>query len=321
MLDIKQDVILAPYTTFRIGGPAKFFVEVESADAFGEAIEFANEKNIPFFILGGGSNILISDKGFTGLVIKIDNKSFVSHDVSIGCGSGLPLAKFVKESIAHELSGAEWAAGIPGTIGGAIRGNAGAFGSKISDIIRMVNFIDMQDLYEELAGKKVVKIKTFGREQCEFSYRDSIFKRNNNLIILSASFEFKRGTIDEINERMKESIKNRTSQQPHGASAGSFFKNPESTEQNRRHAKEIPRFKELNLHEKNTIPAGFLIEEAGLKGKKIGGAMVSQEHANFILNTGDATAEDVIMLTSFIKQQVRDDFGVQLQEEIQYVGF
>ena len=321
MIEIQKNIILAPYTTFRIGGPAEFFVEVESGEELVEAIEFANEKSLDFFILGGGSNILVSDKGFAGLVIKINSKLFVANDVSIGCGAGWSLAKIVKESAAHKLSGMEWAFGIPGTIGGAIRGNAGAFGSKISDIIKKVNCVDTKDLYEELAEKKVVKIKTFGKEQCDFSYRDSIFKRNSNLIILSASFEFKSGNADEINEKMKELIKSRIAQQPHGASPGSFFKNPESTEHNRRYVKEIPRFKELNLHEKNTIPAGFLIEEAGLKGKKMGGAMVSEEHANFIVNTGTATAEDVIMLTSFIKQQVRDQFGVELQEEIRYVGF
>jgi len=327
MIDVQKNVILSPYTTFKIGGPAEFFVEVGSGEELVEAIEFANEKSLDFFILGGGSNVLVSDKGFSGLVIKINSKLFVAHDVSIGCGAGWSLAKIVKEAAACELSGLEWAIGIPGTVGGAIRGNAGTPGGKISDSIKTVNYVNTEDLVEELGGKKTVKIKTLKKEECEFSYRESIFKQNKNLIILSASFELRRGNGDKINEKMKELIRDRVSRQPHGASAGSFFKNP--VIENKKIIDEFESETGLKVEEnknlyqdgKIKIPAAWFIDMLGLKGKKMGGAMVSEEHANFIVNTGTATAENVIMLGSFIKQQVRDQFGVELLEEIQYVGF
>jgi UDP-N-acetylmuramate dehydrogenase len=319
MIEIQKNILLAPYTTFRIGGLAKFFVEVESGEELMEAIEFANEKDLDFFVLGGGSNILFSDNGFSGLVIKINSKLFVVHDISIGCGVGWSLAKIVKEVAARELSGMEWAFGIPGTIGGAIRGNAGAFGGEIANSVQTVNYVDVDDLYEELGGKKVAKIKTFQNEECGFSYRNSIFKQNNNLIILSASFGFKKSNKIEIEKTMQIILeKRKTNYSGRFGNAGSFFINPIVNK-----SELIVEFeKETGTKSQNQkIPAGWIIDQAGLRGKKMGGAMVSQEHANFILNTGNATAEDVIILASFIKQQVRDQFGIELQEEIRYVGF
>src|SRR5665647_291233 len=153
MINIQENVPLARYTTFRIGGPAQYFVEVENGEELAEAVAFAQEKNVNFFILGGGSNVLISDKGFHGVVIRINSKLFLPHNVSIGCGAGLPLAKIVREAATRELAGMGWAIGIPGTIGGAIRGNAGAFGGEIADCVKAVNYIDIEDLHEELSGK------------------------------------------------------------------------------------------------------------------------------------------------------------------------
>lgn len=319
MINIQENISLAPYTTFRIGGPAQYFVEVESGEELAEAVAFATEKNLKFFILGGGSNVLISDNGFQGLVIRVDSKLFIAHGVSIGCGAGLSLAKIVKEAALRELAGMEWAIGIPGTIGGAIRGNAGAFGGEIANAIRMVNCIDMEDLYENISGKKMVRIKTFNKEQCEFGYRDSLFKRNRNLVILSANFELEKGSKGEIEKITNGILEKRRSNYPQGVgSAGSFFVNPvvENPEL-------IREFEEdAGTKSRNSkIPAGWLINAVGLRGKKMGGAMVSQEHANFIVNAGGATAEDVIMLASFVKQQVRDKMKVELHEEVQYVGF
>lgn len=319
MLNIQENVPLAKYTTFRIGGPAKFFVEIESGEELAEAVAFAQEKKIDFYILGGGSNVLVSDEGFQGLIIKINSKLFVAHDVSIGCGTGLFLAKIVREAATRELAGMDWAIGIPGTIGGAIRGNAGAFGGEIANVVKAVNFIDVNDLHEQMSGKKVVKIKTFKKEQCEFGYRDSIFKKNKNLVILSASFEFKKGNKEDIEKNMLEILDKRRANYPKGVgSAGSFFTNP--VVENPELIKEFE--EDTGSKSKNyKIPAGWLINAVGLRGKKIGGAMVSEEHANFIVNTGGATAEDVIMLASFAKQQVRDKMKVELHEEVQYVGF
>lgn len=313
MIDIKRDIPLAPYTTFRIGGPAKFFVEAVSEDGLKEAFGYAEDNGLRVFLLGGGSNLLVSDDGFDGLVIRM-KMAGLDADIgngTIAAGAGVPIAKLVKYSVESGLSGLEWAAGLPGNLGGAIRGNAGTFGRSMKDVVRSVAAYDFADK----------RIREFGKEDCGFAYRGSIFKKDSNLVIVSAVLELEKGDRETMREKVAENINWRKSAFPEGFSAGSFFKHTEATENNLKKLRQIPRFSELKMHEKDTIPSGFVIEECGLKGKKIGGAMVSEKHANFILNTGTATAEDVVMLASFIKQQVRDEFGIQLQEEIQYVGF
>lgn len=309
MLNIQQNVPLSKYTTFRIGGPARFFVEVKSEEELIEALKYAKVNNLEFFILGGGSNLLVSDKGFKGIVIKIMlNSCFIIHNSSIKCGSGVPLARVVNESANHGLQGMEWAAGIPGTVGGAVRGNARAFGKDIGTVVESVSVLDVNDL----------KFKIFTNEKCKFRYWGSIFKNNPNLIILSAVFELQIGNKEKSRNKVQEIIAKRFAAQPQKSSPGSFFLNPIVKDQKLR--KEFEH--DCGIKCKNEkLPAGWLIDQAGLRGKKTGGAMVSEEHANFIVNTGQATAEDVIMLASIIKQQVRDKFGVELQEEVQYLGF
>jgi UDP-N-acetylmuramate dehydrogenase len=318
MLNIQKNIPMAPFTTFRIGGPAKFFVEVSSTEELAEAIEYAQDNKLEFFVSGGGSNVLVSDDGFDGLVIRIKNNLLVVHKDSIGCGSGLALAEVVRESADRGLAGLEWATGIPGAIGGAIRGNAGAFGSEMAAIVDTVNAIDVADLYEEENNKRAVKIKTFKREECLFNYRDSIFKNNRDLIIISAVLQLVAESGEAVREKMQETLEQRLSKQPKESSAGSFFKNPMVSKQEL-----IDEFKQETGASCNDgrVAAGWIIARADLLGKKMGGAMVSKKHANFIVNTGDATAEDVIMLVSYVKQQVRDKFGIELQEEVQYVGF
>jgi UDP-N-acetylmuramate dehydrogenase len=313
MIDIKENVILAPYTTFRIGGPAKFFMEVVSEEELIEALKYAMDNQLQFFVLGGGSNVLFSDKGYNGLVIhiKMNKFSIDTENNEIIAGAGISIAKLIKVAVNHSLSGLEWSAGLPGGLGGAIRGNAGTFGLSMRDVIKSVTVYDIEK----------EQIKIVEKDNCNFAYRDSIFKQNNNLIILSAILMLEKGEKEALQQKVLENINWRRATFPENMSPGSFFKHTEPTEHNLKKLKEIPRFFELKMHEKNTIPTGFVIEECGLKGKRIGGAMISEKHANFIINTGDATAEDVIMLASFIKQQVRDTFGVELREEIQLVGF
>jgi UDP-N-acetylmuramate dehydrogenase len=310
MINIKQNIPLKNYSTFRIGGPAKYFIEVSSEEELLEALNFAKDNNLKFFILGGGSNLLINDEGFSGLVIKIMlNSYFLIHDSSIECGSGVSLARIVNESVSAGLSGMEWAAGIPGTIGGAVRGNARAYGKNTGMAIESVRALDAQDM----------QIKTFSREECKFEYWGSIFKSNPNLIILSVVFKFEPGNKEDSQKITKETLANRIAAQPQGVgNPGSFFLNPLVSDEKLR--EEFERDRGTKCRGEN-LPAGWIIERAGLKGKKIGGAMVSEKHANFIVNTGSATAEDVIMLVSLIKQQVRDKFGIELQGEVQYLGF
>jgi UDP-N-acetylmuramate dehydrogenase len=311
MIEIKKNISLALYTTFRIGGPARFFVEAKNEEELIEALRYAKENNLEFFILAGGSNVLISDDGFNGLVVKLNNRKSTVDRNTIKADAGISIAKLIKISTENNLAGLEWAGGLPGTLGGAIRGNAGTFGFSMKDIVESVKVLDTENL----------KIKDYDLKSCEFEYRNSVFKKNSNLVILSAVLKFRFGDMNESQKKVKESIEWRKSVFPEIMSPGSFFKHTEPSEHNLKIIRKIPRFSELKLHEKNTIPTGFVIEECGLKGKKMGGAMVSEKHANFIVNTGGATAQDVIMLSSFIKQQVRDKFGVELAEEVRLVGF
>ncbi len=311
MINIQENISLSKFTTFRIGGPAQFFTEANSETEAIEALNYAKDNNLPFFILGGGSNILVSDAGFRGLVIKMKLDNFSFNDNIIAAESGVSTAKLVRNSIENNLSGLEWAAGLPGNLGGAIRGNAGTFGFSMRDAVEEVKIFDLDSQ----------KIEVMKNSECEFGYRDSIFRRNSNLIILSAVLKLQTGEKNILRQKFRKYIVWRKTAFPESMSPGSFFKHAKTTEHNLKKIRNLPRFSELKLHEKNTIPAGFIIEEAGLKGKKMGGAMISEKHANFIINTGNATAQEVVMLASFIKQQVRDEFGIELKEEVRYVGF
>jgi len=328
MIKLEENIKLSKYTTFRIGGPAKYFTEVNSEEELLEALEYAKENHLDFFILGGGSNLLVSDKGFDGLVIKMHNSSFLIHNSSLECGAGVPLSKVVRDSAENSLTGLEWAAGIPGTVGGAVRGNAGAFGGETKDVIDSVRVLEISNdeflISNQIPNPKSqitnkFQIKNYKLQDCKFKYRDSIFKQNKNLIILSAVIKLQTGNKEESQKKIQEIIKKRISVQPRGMpSAGSFFINPVVN-----NPKIIEEFEKESGKESKAgkVPAPWLIEKADLKGKKIGGAMVSEVHANYIVNAGNATAEDVIMLASIIKQQVRDKFGVELKEEVQYLGF
>jgi UDP-N-acetylmuramate dehydrogenase len=311
MLNIQENVILAPFTTFRIGGPARYFVEVRSEEELIKALDFAKEKNLKFFILGGGSNLLVADQGFDGVVIKMKFNEFSidSEKAVVEVGAGVPLSKVVRDTAATGMTGMEWAAGIPGTFGGAVRGNAGAYGGEAKDVTESVKIIDA----------KTREIKEIVREDCNFIYRGSLFKDDGALIIISAKLKLAKGNAAESQRRAKEIIVERIGKNPQGiGSAGSYFINPVVNNPDI-----IAQFeKESGKTSKvGKVPAGWLIEKADLRGKRIGGAMLSENHSNYIVNTGTATAADVVMLDSFIKQQVRDKFGVQLQEEVQYLGF
>ncbi len=309
-INIQENVPLSPLTTFKIGGPARFFVEVSSEEELIEALQYARNNDLRFFILGGGSNVLVNDAGFDGLVIRIRCIEFYV-DVEknkIKVGAGVSLAKVVKDSIANNFTGMEWAAGIPGTIGGAIRGNARAFGKNTGMTIESVSAFDINEMKEYV----------YANEECQFEYFGSVFKLKPNLIILSAVIKLEKGDKDKSWNEAMDIIKKRNVIHPQESSPGSFFLNPVVADEKLR-----MRFEKDtgNALRDEKIPAGWLIEEAGLKGKKMGGVMVSEKHANFVVNLGAGTAQDVMMLASLIKMKVRNEFGVQLKEEIQYVGF
>jgi len=287
--EIKKNVSLKNYTSFKIGGRARYFYLADNKNDLVKAIEAALEKKAPFFILGKGSNVLVSDKGYCGLVIKVEAKKCKIEGPKIIAEAGLDLQKLVVKAKNKNLKGLEWAAGIPGSLGGAIYGNAGAFGRSMKDVVKEVEVLEIKN--------KRAKIKTLTNKECGFGYRRSVFKKNKKLIILSAVLQLKKGRKEEIEKKIENYLKRRRERHPlNFPSAGSIFKNPKG------------------------ISAGELIEKCGLKGKRIGNVKFSEKHANFIVNLGKGKAEEVKKIIALAKEKAKKDFGIKLEEEIQYLG-
>lgn len=314
MLNIIENELLSKHSTFHIGGPARYFVAIKNNNDLFEAIAFASEKKIDYKVIGGGSNLLFADVGYDGLIIKY----FGGNEIEIfgnqvKVSGGMPLALAINKTIDAGLSGLEWGIGIPGTIAGAICNNAGAYGGEMAQSVVSV------EIFSE------VERKIINADDCGFAYRQSAFKSKKlSGIILSAVLELKQFSNDELSEiklKMQDSLQDRLSKSAEGGSVGSVFRNIVLS------ADEIKELKNKisDLPEKfvasQKIPAGWLIEQCELKGRRIGGVMVSENHAGKITNVGGATASDVIMLISIIKQKVRTRFGLQLVEEFEYVGF
>ena len=309
--NIQKDVLLAPFSTFKIGGRADFFIDVKDRNELIEAMAWAKNNKVKIFIIAGGSNILINDNGFRGLIIKYSDSKIQLEENKLKCAAGAILAEVVKQTKDFNLSGIEWASRIPGTIGGATRGNAGAFGGEMKDIVFAVEVFDIENN----------KIFILNHNECKFDYHDSVFKYNNNLIIMSVTIGLIIEEKKKIDKLIKQYSGHRLKVLPREPSAGCIFKNVKLSELEKNN-------KELAELAKQTIEiwggeigAGWFIDKLGFKGKTIGGAKISNKHANFIINTNNAKAEDVIMLISLVKQKIRKEFGIQMHEEIQYVGF
>lgn len=284
---------LAPFTSFNTGGPAKYFISATSEEDIRKAVNSAVELKIPFFIIGGGSNLLISDKGFNGLVIKVDVKGIkLLNETTIVCGAGENLMDLIEFCVESSLTGFEFASGIWGSVGGAICGNAGAYGGEMKDIITSVTII-----------KNDGTIEVVDEEYCRFEYRNSYLKKTGDIVI-SAEFNLSKGDKEEIRKKVDEIITIRQKKHPvKGKSAGSFFKNiPDDSE---------PYGK---------LPAGRLLEEAGAKEMAVGGASVYYKHANMIVNNGNATSKDIRQLADNMKEAVFNKFGIMLEEEVVSVG-
>jgi len=311
---IEKNVRIDSLTTFRIGGRAKYFFEAKDKKELIEIIAWAQEQSIPYFVLGGGSNILVSDQGFNGLLIKIPSKNIEikgNEPRIVKVDAGMLLSKLIIFSLKQGLSGLEYFVGIPGTIGGAIYGNAGwpRNGKNIGEILRKATLL-MPD------GKIVEK----QADWFEFAYRGSRLKDINSrkIIILSAELKLRLGDKNEILQTQKEVLNIRKKGIPQGYSAGCIFKNIK-----------IKANESLSLYlkkrlpsafiEKKTIPAGWLIDQCGLKGYKIGGAQISEQHANFIINVNKAKAQDVQSLIEIIQKKVKKKFNINLSLEIEYL--
>ncbi|MBP5153027.1 MAG: UDP-N-acetylmuramate dehydrogenase [Lachnospiraceae bacterium] len=283
---VLRDVLLKDHTTFKTGGPAGAFVPVENTEELLVTLDYLKKKEIPFFILGNGSNLLVSDSGYDGAVIKLAG-SFGEVNVTgnvITAGAGALLSKVCLAAEEAGLSGLEFAYGIPGTVGGAMVMNAGAYDGEMSYVVTEVTVLDG------------VEVRVLSREDMHFGYRDSIIK-HSSMIVLSAKFALQPGDSRDIHDKMADFLQRRKSKQPlEFPSAGSTFKRP------------VGYF------------AGKLIEDAGLKGKRIGGACVSEKHSGFIVNTGGATSSDINLLMETVEEEVYQRFGVKLEPEVIKVG-
>lgn len=287
----EEDILTREYmknhTSFKIGGRADFLVTPRTVDQIQNLIITLKKENIPVFIMGNGSNLLVSDKGIRGVVIKL-SKNFSSFSISgdeVTAQSGILLSTLSKSIVNESLSGFEFASGIPGTIGGAVTMNAGAYDSEMKNIVEEVVAMDMDG-----------NIKTFTNQEMNFRYRKSRVT-DETLVVLEAKLKLEKGNIEDIKAKIDDFTVRRTTKQPLTAySAGSTFKRPEG------------------------YFAGKLIEDAGLKGIIMRNAAVSSLHSGFVINTGDATCENILELIEFIKLTVFSKFGVMLEEEVRVVG-
>lgn len=283
---------MSAHTTFRIGGPARYFVMPKNIELLQKILQFCKEENLPYFILGNGSNLLVSDKGFDGVVIQLFrnfDKITVTTDGNgekrITAQAGALLSKVAKTALEEELSGFEFAAGIPGTIGGAVIMNAGAYDGEMKQVVKTVTALDEQGEVILLSNKEL-----------EFEYRTSVLQ-TRRLVVLEASLSLKAGDRQKIAQRMEALRVRRNEKQPlEFPSAGSTFKRPDG------------------------YFAGKLIMDAGFCGYQVGGAKVSDKHCGFVINAGGATAADVIELTNQIREKVCKQTGVELELEVRKLG-
>lgn len=291
---MRENVALAPMTTLKVGGVARYFFIARSADDVMRALTAADEARVPVAILGGGSNTLVADAGFDGLVIKVGIMELSVADDVIRAGAGVPSVLVARKAAEAGLAGFEWLVTLPGVIGGAVYGNAGAFGSETKDHLVSVEIVARE------ADGWVRRERT--KDDCHFDYRDSIFKHQKpRSVVASTTFRLPRGNRSVIDGNMKEFLAKRAGEQPLGSSsAGCMFKNP--------------------VLDGKRVSAGSLIDQSGLKGACVGKVCVSDKHGNFCLNTGGASSADITALAAKIKNAVRDRFGVVLEEEVQTLG-
>ena len=312
----QSKVNLKNFSNYKIGGGADYFFSAQNVEELSGAVAVAKKNNLSIFILGGGTNLLINDSGFRGLVLKPDIQKLKIEksdktNVIVRVGAGVLVSELLNFFIAQSLSGMEWAGGLPGTIGGAIRGNAGAFSGETKDTVAEVISLDIAD--------KKSKVISRNNKDCKFGYRNSIFKiQNGNEIILEAIFVLKKGDQKAIRQAIEEKINYRRSRHPmEYPNIGSIFKNVDIKAFSRKQQKDLALL--VKKDPLPVVPTAYLIAESGLKGVSYGGAMISPKHPNFIVNALGANAQDVKTLINLVKASVKRKFGVNLEEEIIYV--
>jgi UDP-N-acetylmuramate dehydrogenase len=289
--NLKTDEPMSKHSSFRVGGPAELYLEVDSVEKLKAILDVNKELKLPITVIGNGTNILVKDEGIKGIVIKyvakgISKATLDNDTFAITADAGLPNAALANELLKDSLTGFEFAASIPGTIGGAIYMNAGAFGGEMENIVSEVTFLDLDDL----------AIYKSDGDDCNFGYRHSKFE-NMNTVILSATMVFNKGDKEEIKRTMDAYLQKRLETQPYDKpNAGSTFKRGDG------------------------FITAMLIDEAGLKGHTIGGAQVSEKHAGFIVNTGNATAKDILDLIKYVQKTIMEKYGKAIEPEVRILG-
>ncbi len=306
----RQKIELKNHTTFRIGGPAKYFFVAQSQEDFIKAVRAAKEAETPFYLLGGGSNMLVADEGFEGLVIKYNfsaqHEKKKSEELELTVEAGTLFNKVILGAVKAGYSGIEWGFGIPGTIGGAVFGNAGRLGQDISGAVKAVKVLD-KNLNEQVLTQK----------ECGFGYRESGFLKAG-ATILEVTLRLAEKNREEIDKTFNEA-REVILHGPKFPSAGCAFKNYKLNGEDDELLKNHPELKERVRGGK--IGVGYLIDQAGMKGKKVGGAQVWEGHANYVINTGGATGQEVKTLMDNVVEAVGEKYGTLLEPEVRLLGF
>ena len=303
---VVENAMLSSYTRFAIGGPAALLFDAGDEAAFVEGLQAVAELGIRHIVIGGGTNLVVSDAGFKGVVLRYTGSAIHQDELLLGVGSGAVLQDVVDRSIALGLKGLETMTGIPGYLGGAVYGNAGAYGHSIQELVRKVRVFD---------GARVIEMRN---EDCQFRYRESIFKKRKQWVILSADLEFSEHEGGELAKTAREIRSIRDVKYPPSMKcAGSIFKNLLLIDLPASLAAEIPG----KVIREGKVPSAWFLEQAGAKGMRRGDIQIADYHANLIYNDGAGTAADLVAVIAEIKARVFKRFGFELEEEVQYVGF
>jgi UDP-N-acetylmuramate dehydrogenase len=304
-LTVSSGAPLSRYTRFGIGGPADLYAETGSAEAFIAAMQAARQSGLRTMVIGGGTNLIVSDQGFRGIVLRFRAERLMASNGRVHADAGAVLQDLVDFTIAHGLKGLETLSGIPGSVGAAVYGNAGAYGHSISERVLSVRFYDGDT------------VRVFSNEECEFHYRESVFKQHKEWIIFSTELRLDPADAAELRKTADDILKVRNEKFPVTMKcAGSIFKNLLWKELPPAVAAEVP----ASAVREGKVPAAWFLEQVGAKGFRRGDIHVADYHANLIYNAGSGTAVDLYAVIGDLKARVRERFGIELEEEVQYVG-
>ena len=301
-----RDVPLSQYTRFGIGGPADFYIETADPVSFAKALAIVRESGIESVVIGGGTNLIVADEGFRGVCLKLVSDRIRADGLRVEVECGATLQALVDFTVSRGLAGLQTMTGIPGSVGAAVYGNAGAYGHSIQERVRVVRFLDGETVRE------------FNNAECEFHYRESIFKSNKQWVILSATLEMEAGDAAVLRETADRILTTRNRKYPPTMKcAGSIFKNFLLSQLPPEVVAEIPG----SVVIEGKVPSAWFLEQVGAKGMKRGGIEVADYHANLIYNAGGGTARDLVAIVDELKRRVRERWEISLEEEVQYVGF